>query len=152
MKKNKNTVFFVFIIVIVVVFLFLYPRLAERNGDKKSSNVPCLVPNLPLIQHIHPQFTIFVDDKPEVLPADIGIGACEKAIHTHNDDVAAGIIHVESQDRREYTLSDFMSVWGKPFEREGYKLEATVDGQGTPDPKSIILKDSQKIVMKYIKI
>jgi len=152
MKKNKNTVIFVIIIVIVIVFLFLYPRLTAKNGKNKSSNVPCLVPNLPLVQHIHPQLTILIDDKPEFLPAGIGIGACEKVIHTHDDDATAGIIHVESQDARQYTLGDFMSVWGKSFEREGYRLEAKVDGQIAPDPKSIILKDGEKIIMNYIKL
>ena len=134
----------------LLVFLFAYPRI-KSGGGGSSSGVPCLVPNLPLLQHIHPVLKIEIDGANEPLPSEIGLRECERAVHTHDDDVGRGVIHVESQDRREYTLHDFFGVWGKTIEREGYTLEATVDGAPLADPAGLIFKDGQQIVLKYTK-
>lgn len=137
-------------IVIVLGALFAYPRLSGgRPGSGIGSGVPCLVPNVPLVQHIHPVLTITVDGAREEMPANIGLVECERAIHTHDDDAPQGIIHVESQDRRSYTLGNFMSVWGKPITREGYVLTATADGVPVEDPATLVFKDGQNIQLDY---
>lgn len=152
-SKNKAAIIWIVVILIVLIGLFLYPKLTTpRNKSQSDSKVPCLVPNLPLLQHIHPQIKILVDGEEEILPSNIGMGACEKAIHTHDEDAAAGVIHVESQDAREYTLGDFFGIWEKPLNRDGYLLEVKVDGTAVQNPAEIIFKDGQQIIFNYKKL
>ncbi|KKU91445.1 MAG: hypothetical protein UY23_C0001G0051 [Candidatus Jorgensenbacteria bacterium GW2011_GWA1_48_11] len=149
MKKNKATVIWTAVIVLVLAGLFLYPKL---NSSKSSPSVPCLFPNLPLAEHIHPRLVILVDGVSEPIPAEIGLSAaCERALHTHKDDAAEGVIHIESQSRRKYTLGDFFNVWGRDIDRPGYRLEAAIEGASAADPAGIILKDGEEILLKYTK-
>jgi len=79
--------------------------------------------------HIHVHLTIFVDGQARAIPYGIGIGPpiegvntsagpfvtvgkCFMWLHTHAYD---GIIHVESPNRRTYTLGQFFAVWGQPL-------------------------------------
>ncbi len=135
-------------VVVVLGVLFVYPRLGGNRSGSIGSGVPCLVPNVPLTQHIHPVLTITVDGVREEIPANIGLAECERAVHTH-DDASQGIVHVESQDRRVYVLGDFMSVWNKSLVREGRTLTATADGVQVEDPATLILKDGQDIRLEY---
>ena len=140
-------------IVVVLGALFSYSRLfGGRAGGGIGSGVPCLVPNVPLMQHIHPVLTITVNGMREVIPANIGLAECERAVHTHDDDAAQGVIHVESQDRRSYTLGDFFAVWGKPIAREEYALTVTADGANVTDPASLTFEDGQDIRMEYFEV
>lgn len=147
--KTKTWIWIVGIVV-VLGGLFAYPRLnGERDGSGIGSGVPCLVPNVPLVQHIHPVLAITVDGAREEISAGIGLAGCERAIHTHNEDASRGVIHVESQDRRNYALGDFFAVWGKPIVREGYMLTATADGEAVENPETLPLKDGQDIQLEY---
>lgn len=133
-----------------MVFLFSYPKLFGDKISAPGASVPCIIDNLPLIQHIHPILAITVDGANETIPANIGLsGACERALHTHD---ATGQIHVEAQDARTYTLGDFMSVWGKFINRDGYALKATADETVIADPQSMILKDGERIKLEYTKV
>jgi len=145
MRRNKSTWILILIVVALLLFLLIYPRINEK-GNSGSFAVPCLSPNKPLLQHIHPQLTILVDGVAEETPANIGLVGCERALHTHD---TTGEIHVEAQDKREYTLGDFMSVWGKDIEREGYTFKVTVDGEEVLNPFAIVFEDGQQIVLEY---
>lgn len=149
MDKNKATWIYVGLGILVLGGLFAYPRFKNSSPGSVSSDVPCLVPNVPLVQHIHPHLTIIVDNTEETIPANLGLGACEKALHTHD---ATGQLHVEAQDSREYTLGDFFSVWGKSVLRDGYSLEVTSDDQPVQNPELLQLKDEQHTMMKYTKL
>lgn len=131
---------------LVLAGLFMLPRLNRSNGGTSTGGAPCLVSNLPLLQHIHPKLHIFVDGKEETIPSDIGMGACERAIHMHD---VSGEIHVEAQDRHEYTLGEFFATWKKPLEREGYLLEMLVDGAASTELGALKFKDKQRIVLQY---
>jgi hypothetical protein len=134
-------------VLLVVAGLIALPRLSRKS--LYAEGAPCLVPNLPLVIHIHPELEILVDGARESLPPDIGIGGiCERAIHTHD---ATGQIHVESQVARDYKFNDFFVVWGRPIVREGYDLEMTVDGVSSTEYGALLLKDKQKIVLRYTK-
>jgi hypothetical protein len=148
MRKNKSTWIIIVIVIVLLGFLFVYPRI-KQGSDPGSFAVPCLSPNKPLLQHIHPHIAIFTDGVEEKVPANIGLVGCERALHTHD---STGELHVEAQDKREYTFGDFMSVWGKDFEREGYVLRATVDGEEILNPAGVIFEDGQRIVLEYTKI
>ena len=151
MNNNKlKIIIAVIVIVIVLGVLFYWPRIGKKSV---ATDVPCLVPNVPLQQHIHPVLKINVDGKPQTVPANVGLGGnCERAVHTHD---TAGTIHVEAQDSTEYTLGDFFSVWGEPVRKLGYNLEVKLDGQVydslKSQPEDIKFVDKQEIEMNYTK-
>lgn len=132
-------------IAIILGILFYIPRIGKKT---MVTNVPCLIPNMPLTQHIHPRLTIMIDGAPKIIPANIGLGSCERALHTHDD---AGTIHIEAQDKREYTLGDFFGVWNEQIEIAGYTLAMTVDGRKNTALDKMLLKDKQEIILTYIK-
>ncbi|KKT89086.1 MAG: hypothetical protein UX26_C0024G0009 [Parcubacteria group bacterium GW2011_GWC1_45_9] len=136
-------------IVLIIGGLFALPRFFNKSSGGLASGVPCLVPNIPLVQHVHPHLQILVDGDEEIVPANVGLSGCERALHTHD---TTGEIHVEAQDTREYTLGDFISVWGKDISWPGYTVTVKVDGKISENPIEIPLKDKEQIVMEYEKI
>jgi hypothetical protein len=65
--------------------------------------------------HVHAHLDIIVDDKPFIVPSQIGIdpdGRCLYWLHTHDD---SGIIHIESPVEREFTIGNFIDIWGQTF-------------------------------------
>ncbi|MEK7465274.1 MAG: hypothetical protein AAB631_00690 [Patescibacteria group bacterium] len=154
MLKDKKTVVWGIGIVVVLIAGFSLPRIFGGSvGTGLEDSVPCLREGLPLVQHIHPTLPILVDGVAETIPAGIGLSpSCERAVHTHADDVARGVIHVESQDSRTYTLGDFFSVWDRPIIRDEYTLVVTVDGKLYSGPADQIpLKDLEEIRLAYTK-
>lgn len=124
--------------------------------------------NRPMVMHIHPKLSILVDGKPMTIPENIGIDPALYNDHTldtygmkmpdmpsmpvmyptHTHD-STGTIHVESNVNRDYTLRDFLSVWGMQF--SGKTLELFVDGTPVPsniDPRSHVFKDGEQIILE----
>jgi hypothetical protein len=83
-----------------------------------------------IIMHFHPHLNLMIDGKPVTVPSQIGIvpslwkdhsldqygmqamsnGMSGMApLHTHD---ASGTIHVESNVNRNYTLGEFLNIWG----------------------------------------
>lgn len=134
-------------LILIIAYAVAVNEKKSATGEISAVSVPCLNENQPLLQHIHPILKIFVNGQAEKVPADIGLSVtCEKALHTHDD---TGELHVEAQDLRAYTLGDFFEVWNKPFQRDGFYLQASVDGQEVSDPAGIILKDKEEIILNY---
>jgi hypothetical protein len=67
-----------------------------------------------LVFHIHSHLTIFVDGAARQVPQFIGFNdnTCLHWLHTHAPD---GIIHIESPERRTFTLGNFFDIWGQPL-------------------------------------
>jgi len=108
--------------------------------------------------HIHAHLAIFVDGQPQTVPYGIGIpnpqvdnstgepfvvgGSCFYWLHTHTTD---GVIHIESPDRRTYTLGNFFHLWGQTLSSSQVgshtgTVTAYVNGQRyTGDPSQIPL-------------
>lgn len=151
-KNNKIVVLAAVLLSLVFVGFFVWAKSHKKNQVSQkaevSSTVPFVVSGVDLVQHIHPELKIFVDGVEEKVPANTGLGLQHRVLHTHEED---GVIHVESQDTREYTLGDFMSVWGKTIEREGYTVTMTVDGRPSTEFGNLKFKDGQKIVLTYTK-
>lgn len=147
--KKKNIII-VLATGLVLVFLFSYKTLfSDKKSVTASSSVPCLVPNFPLVQHAHAELRIFVDGVEEKIPKDIGLDGCERALHTHEED---NVIHIEAQDRHEYTLNDFFSVWRETITRDGYSQELKVNEEIIQNHENVILADKQKIEIIYTKL
>ena len=108
--------------------------------------------------HIHQHLDIFVNGKKVNVPPFIGIddGSFITELHTHD---AAGIIHVESAEKKPYTLGQFMSVWGVRFSKTciggycatpGKPLHFYLDGKPyLGNPNDLILKNHQEIAVVY---
>jgi hypothetical protein len=106
-----------------------------------------------LLMHEHVQLTLTIDDKSIMVPANIGIdpelhknhsldmyGPQKSPLHTHT---TSGTIHVESKILTNYTLGDFLDVWGIPL--DGKIIKTTVDGRQLSDFRSHVLEDGEKI-------
>jgi hypothetical protein len=109
--------------------------------------------------HIHQHLDVLVDDELVTVPANIGIDSGQAFIsplHTHD---TSGIIHVESEEVRDFTLGEFFDVWGVRLDRKcigglctgaGKQLRAWVNGQAVnADPARIVLTEHQEIVLAY---
>ncbi|HEY0948129.1 MAG TPA: hypothetical protein VGE53_01370 [Candidatus Paceibacterota bacterium] len=106
--------------------------------------------------HIHPMLEIVANGENVPVPSNIGVQqTCMTALHTHTPD---GVIHVESPEKRDFTLSDFFAVWDQPFSKDeilSYKADAThriritVDGTGVDTYENTVLKDGEHIVISY---
>ena len=144
---NKKVLSIVGFLLTVVVVLLLLPKAGNNNSHWNTEGLPCIVPNVDLIRHWHPHLEILVDNQKEEIPVGIGLGgSCESPLHTHQTD---GVIHLEAQVLRDFTLGDFMKVYGKPVQRDGYDLEMTVDDQPNQELGNLMLKDGQQIILKY---
>ena len=127
------------------------------NGSKnfKAYN-QCVEHSAGLSMHIHPELEIYVNNEHVTIPANIGIDpTCMKAIHTHDD---TGKIHLEYPEQYDFKLGDFFTVWGKSFNKnqlldktvdDTHTLTMTVDGQPSTEFENLIMKDGQKIVIRY---
>ncbi|HZS74104.1 MAG TPA: hypothetical protein VFA69_06325 [Candidatus Nitrosotalea sp.] len=108
------------------------------------------------MMHIHPHLSVIIDGKPATIPANIGIdshlwnvhtldsyGMTGMApLHTHKDD---GMIHVESYKDQDYTLGQFLDIWGIPL--DNYNVKVTVDGNPVSDYRNHAFQDGERIVM-----
>jgi hypothetical protein len=114
--------------------------------------------------HIHSHLEIFVDGKQEPIPANIGIDAATQTIsplHTHPvaPDNPEGTIHMEADQQYDFTLGQFMNVWGVKFSDSqlgslkakgpDQQLQVYVNGQRVKDPVDVVMQEHDVIVIGY---
>ncbi len=146
--KTRNWILLLILLTVVLLGFNMYG--AYKKQETAVRPVPCIAPDVPLQQHLHPTLQIIVDGVAEKVPANVGISeACHFALHTHD---GTGTLHVEAQDVYPYSLGDFFRVWEKPLEREGYALQTFVDGQPYAAPAGgIVFKDKQQLILSYVR-
>lgn len=105
-----------------------------------------------LVLHIHPTIKILVDGNEIQVPANIGIAPDGRMryIHTHD---ATGVIHIESPVYAEFTLGDFMKVWGKRLDSQCFDtycghVKVSVNGVEVSDPLSYKMRDGDRILVE----
>lgn len=107
--------------------------------------------------HVHAHLSIVINGQEQIIPKGVGIVSpnCLRPLHTHEED---GIIHVEFQYKRDFTLGEFFRVWGQEFSKDQilnyhrdtkHDLTMTVNGQPSNDGENLILRDQQKIVINF---
>jgi hypothetical protein len=105
--------------------------------------------------HIHQHLDIYVNGKHQTVPANIGIydGQFLTELHTHD---ATGVMHVESDKDRDYSLGEFFGAWGVRLTNTcvgGYCKPKTpwrmyLDGAPYPgNPSTLVLKRHQEIAI-----
>lgn len=134
------------------------PEINNLRGRLTAINLPALRAEGEAL-HIHQHLDVFVNGKPVTVPAGIGINMNARFIsqlHTHD---VSGVIHVESDQVRDFTLGQFFDVWGVRFTKDcigGYctkgndKLRVFSDGKPvTGDPRNLALSSHQIIAIVY---
>ena len=106
-----------------------------------------------LMMHMHQHLAVSQDGKPMIVPANIGIdpnlhkdhsldiyGPQKSPLHTHTN---TGTLHVESKIIANYTLGEFLDVWGIDLSEKAVK--AVIDGKSVSEYRGHVLKDGEDI-------
>lgn len=117
-----------------------------------------------LLMHDHVGLNVTIDGTPIIVPTHIGMNQTGifadpllyadhtldkygmggmSPLHTHD---SSGIIHVESNKIRYYTLGEFLDIW-KGLNTDGKNVIATVDGSPVSEFRGIVLNNGSKIVL-----
>lgn len=138
---------------IVLLGLFLWPKLTNPSRENISKwsdlDVECLANgHVNLAQHIHSHLEVYIDNQRKIVPANVGVvKTCMAEMHTHDD---TGKIHIETAYAgKRFNLETFFNLWGESLLKDDYDLEVLADDLPVDDPTSLVLKDNQKIVVKY---
>jgi len=118
--------------------------------------------------HIHPQLSISIRGATETLPANIGIDQDlwrDHSLERYGVNGASplltrdssGTIHVESNTVRDFTLHEFLAVWGESIDysqvvgsptQPGESACIFVDGQSMSLSNDVVFANLQKIVLE----
>ncbi len=108
--------------------------------------------------HWHAKIALFIEDKAQEIPENIGIGITHNPIHTHD---ATGEIHLEFSGlvkKNDLALGKFFDAWGKKFSssclldsciKENKTIQMTVNGKENTEFENYIMQDKDVIEIKY---
>ena len=109
--------------------------------------------------HIHSWLHIYDEGKKVTVPANIGIDAATNTIsplHTHD---TSGIIHMEADQQYDFTLGQFMNVWGVQFSDNqigslkakgpDQQLQVYLNGQRVKDAVNVVMPEHGNFVIGY---
>ena len=143
-RRNRNMLMIIIpVVAAVIVFGVASTTLYSIQGPKA------------LVEHIHPHLNVTFDGTPLTVPSQIGIDSSLWKDHSldqygtpgfaplHTHDVS-GTIHVESTINRNYTLGEFLNIWGG-LDTSGKTVRANVDGKPVSNFRDIILRDGEQI-------
>lgn len=163
MNSTLSSGWWIFLsIVTILVGLFVAkifikrPTLTHRTNRTNREVALVCTSDMATQFHIHPHLTIMINGQAQAIPANIGIQpGCMNALHTHDN---TGTIHVESPEQRDFTLADWFTVWGKPFDKDhilaasvdaSSTIQVTINGKEVDTFENTILKDGEQIVISY---
>jgi hypothetical protein len=110
------------------------------------------------LSHTHAWLHVYVDGKRETVPANIGIDPATQtlaALHTHD---AEGIVHMEADREFDFTLGQFMAVWGVAFSKDQLgsltpkgdkQLQVYLNGERVNDPVNVVMPEHGNLVIGY---
>jgi len=85
--------------------------------------------------HIHALVSIYKDGQRLALPGNIGRpSACDYEMHTHD---GSGVVHIETDKERNFTLAQFFAEWGQPL--------STSAVAGLPGVPTFYVVDKEKV-------
>ena len=126
-------------------YLYLADRLAPLD-------LTTLAGHNGLVLHFHAHLDIFVNGKHITVPALVGINSGAgylTELHTHD---ARGVIHIEAQKARSFTLGQFFAEWAVFLNAHsigGYSgMTWYLDGKlQTGNPQTLVFKPHQEIAI-----
>ena len=128
------------------------------NTDELAERLDVLgLPPAGGAEHAHVNLRVFVEGERIPVPIDIGLDGDSRApLNTRDDE---GVIHVGSQDPRDFTLGEFFDVWGVRLNSTcvggycatgGERLQVFVDGEEvTGNEREVALDDGTVIVVTF---
>jgi len=112
-----------------------------------------------LVMHIHAHIAIIQDGREMVVPKEIGMSSelwkdhsldefgpssgLIAPMHTHD---TSGTIHVESTAEREYTLGEFLGIWG--LDSAGIIQVTNSSGERVQDYWNHVLARNEELVLE----
>jgi len=164
-EKKRESAIGLGVVVIIVVLLggaiwyFVAPAVFSGHPPTTPTGDPTLTTCInegSLAMHIHVRLSITVNGQPVDIPANVGVDAtCTRPVHTHDD---TGEIHIESPVVYPFTLGDFFTVWGKPFDNTqimtykvdlAHSLRMAVNGIPNNQFQNYVLQDGDVIQITY---
>ncbi len=111
--------------------------------------------------HWHPKLSVYIKGEKFELTDGIGLGAVHQKLHTHTEDFAQGVVHMEIPGvvtKEDTKLGNFFKIWGKEFSStqifdkkngsEG-KVKMTVNGEENTDFEKYAMRDGDIIEIRY---
>ena len=156
-QKLSSTTFWILSLAVIVIGLIVFLTV-KYSGPSKTNREVALACTTDMATrfHIHSDLEIVINGEKQLIPADIGISPiCMNALHTHD---TSGQIHIESPQKRDFTLADFFAVWNKTYNKDQlldnkldgqHTIRETVNGEEIEDYENTILRDDDKIVIFY---
>jgi hypothetical protein len=161
---NKRQLIFIIALIVIGIIVSVYIELAikPQNTSLTSKSVN------PFAVYFHSNLSIILDNKPVVIPSQIGINESlwkdhsldkygvpgmpmdEKGeknmpgmapLYTTND---KGRITIGSVIERDYTLAEFLKIWGG-LDLMDKLVNTTVNGNEVANYENITLEDDQQI-------
>ncbi|MEO6536663.1 MAG: hypothetical protein ABIT47_03130 [Candidatus Paceibacterota bacterium] len=127
-------------------------------GRLKAIGLPALAAEGNVL-HIHQHLDLIINGQPMIIPSHIGVNEVAgfiSPLHSHD---TTGIIHVESNVVRDFTLGEFFDIWGVELTADclgGYcntgSATMRIYSNGTlysGSPRDLVLTAHQEIVFSY---
>jgi hypothetical protein len=143
---------------VVTIFLIYQGMLANPTGSQEFT-LEQVHANPQLVMHIHSQIEVSKNGQKVLVPAEIGINpelwhdhsldefgpskALLAPLHTHDE---SGTIHIESVTSRDYTLGEFLSIWGIDGDR--IVRVTTGSGEEVQDFQNHVLLRNEKLAIE----
>ena len=130
------------IILALVVWAVLSKSSVSKNPDTLATNG----------LHWHSTLAIYVKGEKVEIPANIGLAGVHNPIHTHDEDSAQGVIHMEFSGlvrKSDTRLNQFFKVWDKDIGSFGQNMKMTVNGIENVEFGNYEMKDGDKIELRY---
>ncbi len=153
-RDDKNAIISIIIIAAVVAtFVLVFHVLGTTTNSGRAAvidGIPCNKMDYSNF-HINAHLDVFVDGKPYVVPAKIGIinDTCLYWIHTRDD---TGVIHIGAPNDGHFTLSQLFDIWeatGSDLLPQG-DPEIYINGQQiTSSLNSTVIKSHDEITAVY---
>ena len=141
MKKNTLLILGA---VVVIGGLLLWSQAAQRSDDSVIAQNGL---------HWHPTLAIYMDGELQEIPANIGLGAVHAPMHTHDEDVGDGVIHLEFNGvvkEEDTRLGVFFASWGKDVSSAVGTLESMkVNGVENTEFENYALKEGDRVELYY---
>jgi hypothetical protein len=107
------------------------------------------------LYHIHAMVSVYRDGIRLGIPAHIGLNGCTYEMHTH--DPTTGVVHIETDVRKDFVLGQFFALWGQTLSRSSvagiagpvryYLVDDGVLSLYTGDPALIALTAHREVLI-----
>jgi sulfur carrier protein ThiS len=153
-RRKRRRYIMIIAIPVAVAAVILGVVFATQASERGTGTGAQMGSGDKMVLHIHPKLNVKVDGKNMTVQKDIGINpalwkdhSLDKygmqgmaPLHTHDN---SGVVHVESNVKRDYTLGEFLNIWG--IDLNGKSVKVSVNDQPVSDWRNHILSNGEQI-------